>query len=115
MGGLLIELNKTVEGGLMLLKKKLYCPLCGKQKFNHGGIGKNCLPSPFLCGECGFEFYFNVAAAVGGIIETEKGILFALRRNDPKKGMYDLPGGFLDYQETGEEAVIREIYEELNI
>ena len=29
--------------------------------------------------------------------------------------MYDLPGGFLDYQETGEEAVIREIYEELNI
>lgn len=88
--------------------KKLYCPRCGTRAFQK--TAEN-----FLCLECGFTFYFNVAAAVGGIIESEKGILFVLRKNEPKRGMLDLPGGFVDDFETAESALIREVQEELNI
>lgn len=33
----------------------------------------------------------------------------------PKKGWWDLPGGFLDYKETIEESLIREVKQELNV
>jgi NAD+ diphosphatase len=56
-----------------------------------------------------------VAAAVGAVIKQDKQILLAKRKNDPKKGFLDFPGGFVEPGETGEEAVVREIKEELNI
>lgn len=35
------------------------------------------------------------------------------RSLDPKKGMWDVPGGFVDINETAEESVRREIQEEI--
>jgi len=49
------------------------------------------------------------------IIETDQGILVAKRNHAPKKGMLDLPGGFSDYHESLENAVRREIMEELGL
>ena len=55
-------------------------------------------------------------AAVAAIIRNEAGeILFTIRKHKPAEGMLDLPGGFVDLGETAEEAVLREIYEELNL
>lgn len=34
------------------------------------------------------------------------------RAQEPQKGEWDLPGGFLEYDETAEECVLREIQEE---
>lgn len=42
-------------------------------------------------------------------------LLIATRANDPAKGTLDLPGGFVDMYETGEEAVVREVKEETNL
>lgn len=42
-------------------------------------------------------------------------VLLIQRKNDPYKGMWALPGGFVDMDETLEEAVVRELEEEASI
>ena len=86
-----------------------YCPKCGSDSFSKKGTG-------FSCENCGFRFYINAAAAVAAIIVDNTGkILLAVRGKDPLKGAYDLPGGFIDIGETAEEALKREIKEELDL
>jgi len=48
------------------------------------------------------------------IFDQEGRLLLSRRAIEPAKGMLDLPGGFVEPMETAEEAVIREIREELN-
>lgn len=53
---------------------------------------------------------------MAGIIENQKGeVLLTQRAFEPCKGMWDLPGGFVDPGESAEQALIREIREELNL
>ena len=86
-----------------------YCPFCGQQdSFIFDGKKK------FKCSQCSRTFYMNAASAVGAIIETPKGILFVRRKFEPKKDMLDLPGGFVDLNENAEEAILRELKEEIN-
>ena len=46
---------------------------------------------------------------VDGIIMKDNKIILIKRGNDPFKGKYALPGGFVDYGERVEDAIIREI------
>jgi mutator protein MutT len=70
----------------------------------------------YRCEECEFQYYVNNSAAVACLILNSSGELLLTRRAvDPNKGMLDLPGGFVEPMETAEEAVIREIKEELNL
>ena len=87
-----------------------FCPRCGSEGFGFKA-GKS-----FSCRECGFEFFINAAAAVVALIEDDQGRLLLVRRaREPVKGTLDLPGGFVDPGETIEEALKREIKEELNL
>ncbi len=87
-----------------------YCPKCGSREFTFKE------DQSFLCGKCQFHLYINSAAAVAALIVNDKGeILFTKRAVNPYKGMLDLPGGFVDIMETAEDALIREIKEELNL
>lgn len=68
------------------------------------------------CENCGFELYLNVAAAVTALIADERGrLLVVVRAEDPCKGMWDLPGGFADPGESAEDALRREVAEELGL
>lgn len=57
-----------------------------------------------------------MSAAVAAIIRNDKNeILFTIRKHQPAQGTLDLPGGFVDLGETAENALAREIFEELNL
>jgi mutator protein MutT len=87
-----------------------YCPKCGSSEFHFDG------DRSFKCAHCKFHFYINSSAAVAVIIENPNGeILLTIRAHNPNKGYLDLPGGFVDPMETAEDAVRREIREELNL
>ena len=87
-----------------------FCPKCG-----HPGFAPDTEKS-LKCNNCGFRYFINMNAAVAAIIRNEKDeVLFTIRKHDPAKGMLDLPGGFVDPDETAENAIKREISEELNL
>ena len=59
----------------------------------------------------------NIGITVDGIVlnkERDKVVLIK-RGNEPYKGMWALPGGFVDYGEPLSDAVRREIKEETNL
>ncbi|MFP4164400.1 MAG: NUDIX hydrolase [Chitinispirillaceae bacterium] len=86
-----------------------YCPRCS-------ALFKARSENHFLCDTCGFEYYFNTAAATGAIITDSKGRILLTRRNhEPQKGFLDLPGGFVGFNENAETALSREIKEELDL
>lgn len=85
-----------------------FCPKCGSRslEFLEG--------KKFHCTECGLVYFHNVASAVGAMIFCGDELLLGVRAFDPSKGLLDFPGGFCDPGETLEEAIQREIIEELS-
>ncbi len=87
-----------------------FCPGCGAKGPKAHSKGKH-----ITCEKCGFDYYHNVASAAGVIIEYGSKVLVVVRANEPRKGLLDVPGGFADYGESAEEALAREVREELGI
>lgn len=87
-----------------------YCPKCGSAHFKiHNEKSKR-------CEECRFVYYFNPSAATVALILNEQNELLVCRRaKDPAKGTLDLPGGFIDMNESAEEGVTREVLEETGL
>lgn len=86
-----------------------FCPKCG-------GQADKKLPNLLICSNCGYNYYLNPAPTNAIILENEAGeILLVKRRFEPQKGFLDLPGGFIEIDESMEESSFREIKEELGI
>ena len=49
------------------------------------------------------------------IVLRNNSILLIKRKNDPYKNMWALPGGFINYGETAEDACLRELKEETGL
>lgn len=92
------------------LSKFKFCPICGSTHFEINNFKSK------KCGSCGFTYYANPNSATVAFIMNEKDELLVVRRkNEPAKGTLDLPGGFVDMEETGEEGVMREVMEETGL
>ncbi|KPV90059.1 NADH pyrophosphatase [Pseudoalteromonas sp. P1-30] len=86
-----------------------FCPNC--KSININFINQHF----WKCKDCDFLYYHNAASAVAGIIKFQNKILFTIRAKQPCHGMLDLPGGFVDHNETLEQALSREVEEELGL
>ena len=87
------------------------CPSCGSNSITYDGVKE------YTCPSCGLDFFHNTAAAVGIFLEKKKSglFLFIRRARNPGKGLLDIPGGFVDPGESAEDALRREIREELDM
>jgi len=92
------------------LKQFQFCPKCGSKNFIENNEKSK------RCADCSFVYYFNSSAAVVAIIKNDDHeILVAKRAKEPAKGTFDLPGGFIDMNESAEQAVAREVLEETRL
>lgn len=87
-----------------------FCTQCGSSSL------KAAKQHEYTCTSCGFRHFINPIAAVAAILSDPQGnVLLVRRAREPGRGLLGLPGGFVDVGETGEEALHREILEEINL
>jgi 8-oxo-dGTP diphosphatase len=85
-----------------------FCPSCGS-KTETRLVGKQALSA---CPECDRIFFRNPKVVVAALIEDGGRVLLVLRDIEPGRGLWGLPGGYVDWDEHPDAAVIRECLEE---
>lgn len=87
-----------------------YCSNCGATVAFRVPPGDS-LPR-HVCDQCGSIHYVNPKMVVGAIPEWEDRILLCRRAIEPRLGLWTLPAGFMENEETTAEAAARETLEE---
>jgi len=88
-----------------------FCSNCGK-KNQFGAKDGN---MRHHCSQCGAIHYENPKPTATLICTYEKQLLLVKRAAEPGKGMWGLPGGFIEKGETPEMGAERELIEETNL
>ena len=65
-----------------------------------------------VCDSCGTVHYQNPKLVIGAIPEWGNRILLCRRAIEPRYGMWTLPAGFMENDETTSQAAVRETLEE---
>lgn len=89
----------------------LFCPRCGGNLTLRKREGKHLQ----ICPDCGFVMYQNQNLTTSAVIVQDGKILLVRRAVDPHKGSLDLPGGFVEPTERPDDAMQRELLEELGV
>ena len=91
---------------------KRFCYYCGEKLTNKSFQGNN----HRYCQTCDRIHYENPFPAVAALLPNQDGQLLLVKRAvEPAKGTWCLPGGFIEIDESIEEAVLRELKEETGI
>ncbi len=92
-------------------KEYNFCPSC-TAKLTRKTVEKIKLLS---CTKCSFIFWNNPKPTVSIILKKDGKILLIKRAKKPLKDFWCLPGGYIDYSEKPENALIRETEEETGL
>jgi ADP-ribose pyrophosphatase YjhB (NUDIX family) len=94
-----------------------FCPHCGQRLISHAFEGRKRLHCPPEEGGCGFIDFGHYSLGAGGIVlhSDAAAVLLIQRNQEPNRGYWTLPGGFVESNETAEAAVVREVREETGL
>ena len=87
-----------------------YCSACGARVEQRVPPGDT-LPR-HVCASCGTIHYENPKMVVGCIPEWKSSILLCRRAIEPRLGLWTVPAGFMENEDTVEEGAQRELIEE---
>ncbi len=92
-------------------RRMTFCPVCGHElgEREEGGRVRQ------ACANCGYVHYVNPVPAVGMLIEMDGGVVLIRRLHPPHQGRWTLPSGFIEADESAEDAAIREAEEETGL
>ena len=88
-----------------------YCPSCGS-KTEPRLVAKQSLQA---CPRCDRIFFRNPKVVVIALIEDKGRVLLGRRDIEPGRGLWGLPGGYVDWDEHPEVALVRECSEEMQV
>ena len=89
----------------------VFCAQCGNM-MEQTLVGGRIRPK---CPDCGFVLYKNPIPGAGVLVEMDGGGALIRRGHDPHRGRWALPAGFIEADESIEEAAIRECKEETGL
>ena len=88
-----------------------YCPRCAallKFEMRFGKVRP-------VCPQCGWIYFVDPKVAAAVLIEQEGRVLLVRRVNEPFRGLWTLPAGFINGGEDPAEAAARECLEETGL
>jgi ADP-ribose pyrophosphatase YjhB (NUDIX family) len=88
-----------------------YCPRCGTAVIQSERFGRL---RP-VCPACDWVYFPDPKVAAAVFIEREGKVLLVRRANEPKRGLWTLPAGFIDAGEDPARAAERECFEETGL
>ncbi len=88
-----------------------YCPRCGAPVIHEMRYGQ---VRP-VCPKCGWIHFVDPKVAAAVLIEKDGHVLLVRRVNEPFRGLWTLPAGFINGGEDPAEAAARECLEETGL
>ncbi len=88
-----------------------FCPRCGTSVVSEFKFGHE---RP-VCPKCGWIHFADPKVAAAVLVEQEGRVLLVRRVNEPFRGLWTLPAGFVDAEEDPAEAAARECLEETGL
>lgn len=95
----------------MAINHFVYCPRCGA-KVNYEEKFGQVRP---VCPQCSFIYFQDPKVAAAVLIEKDSCVLLVRRVNEPCRGLWSLPAGFINAGEDPAEAAARECLEETGL
>jgi ADP-ribose pyrophosphatase YjhB (NUDIX family) len=90
-----------------------FCPNCG------GHLSERLLETEdrprLVCDQCQRILYLNPRVVAGVIIERGGRLLLLRRAIEPRRGTWTFPAGYMEIDETAEQAAVRETEEEVGL
>lgn len=96
---------------MLPIERPTYCPECGERLVPRMTGGRERLTCPL----CGYVHYVNPVPGVGVLIEMDGGVVLVKRGGRVKAGRWALVSGYIEADESVEEAAVRECLEETGL
>lgn len=88
-----------------------FCPRCGAEMIRENKFGGE---RP-VCPQCGWIYFVDPKVAAAVLVEDDRRVLLVRRANEPFRGLWTLPAGFVNGGEDPAKAAARECLEETGL